>query len=521
MPHLLLTGSGCGMKSGRPGPRLRRGLGVLSALLMLLAVMLPATAMARGRNPDLVLRGGVVRQDHQTFRELPFRVPAGVDRIRVELEHDGAATKTVLDMGVRDPRRLRGWSGGARSAFEIGESDATPGYLPGPLLPGRWAVLVGIPNVRDGAAARYAVRIWFRRSAKGMDPAFEAPVRDGPGWYRGDLHLHTAHSDGRCPSATGRTAPCPAFLTFQAARSAGLDFIALSDHNTTSQAASAAELSAYFDDILVLPAREVTTFEGHANVFGTWAPLDFRLRPGDSAGLARLLDAAEAAGALVAPNHPGLPSGEFCMGCGWSAATDWSRIRALEVVSGGVPALGMDGPFSGIALWNRLLDSGLRVTGIAGSDTHDPLRQDAGAPRVGRPATVVEAANLGVPAVLEGLRSGRVFLDLTGTPGVRLDYVASTPAGRSARMGGELDLAAGRSLDLSFTVLAAGAGARIRSVGDIQPVDLPVPPGGTFSAASLTAPPGARWFRFEVTGPDGSRRMVGNPIYLRVSASDP
>ena len=497
-----------------------RVLAALAAVVFSLAAS-AFPAAAASRPPDLVLDGEVRRADHQTYRELPFRVPAGTDRLRVELSHDGAATKTVLDLGVRDPERLRGWSGGARTGFEISESAATPGYLPGPLPPGRWKILIGVPNVRPDATAHYTVRIWFGRPGRTPDAAFSPSVREGAAWYRGDLHLHTAHSDGRCTSVTGRPGPCPAFLIFQAARAAGLDFIALSEHNTTSQASAVGELSAYFDDLLVIPAREVTTFEGHANIYGTWAPLDFRIGRGDAAALGALLDKAEAAGALVAPNHPGLPSGEVCMGCGWTAATDWSRIPALEVVSGGVPALGMDGAFSGLALWDRLLSQGRRVTGIAGSDTHDPLRTDPASPRVGRPATVVFADSLSVPALLAGVRAGRVFLDLTATPEARLDYVASTPDGRSAAMGGELALDTGRPLDLRVTVTGAGEGARVRTVGDIGPVDLPVPASGPLEVRGLSVPAGAAWFRIEVVGPNGARRLIGNPIYLRMNPKGP
>ena len=179
--------------------------------------------------------------------------------------------------------------------------------------------------------------------------------------------------------------------------------------------------------------------------------------------------------------------------------------------------MGMDGAFSGLALWDRLLGQGLRVTGIAGSDTHDPLRTDPASPRIGRPATVVFAESLSVQAILAGVRAGRVFLDLTASPDSRLDYVASTPDGRSAAMGGELALGANRSLDLRVTVAGAGEGARVRLVGDLGPVDLPVPASGQVEVRGLSARDGAAWFRLEVVGPNGSRRLIGNPIYLRVN----
>ena len=56
-------------------------------------------------------------------------------------------------------------------------------------------------------------------------PARTFPVRQGAGWYRGDRHCHTFHSDA---------AGSPERL-HAAARQAGLDFLAIADHNTISR----------------------------------------------------------------------------------------------------------------------------------------------------------------------------------------------------------------------------------------------------------------------------------------------
>jgi predicted metal-dependent phosphoesterase TrpH len=95
------------------------------------------------------------------------------------------------------------------------------------------------------------------------------PLRDQPGWYRGDLHMHDAHSDGSCASQSGKRVPCPLFLTVQAALKRGLDFIAITDHNTTSQLDAMRELQPYYDRLLLIPGRELTTFTGHAGLLGT------------------------------------------------------------------------------------------------------------------------------------------------------------------------------------------------------------------------------------------------------------
>jgi hypothetical protein len=73
-------------------------------------------------------------------------------------------------------------------------------------------------------------RAEVRFNAGGEDSSFTAdPLESGTRWYRGDLHMHTAHSDGSCSSQNGRMVPCSLFLTAQAAMARGLDFIATTD----------------------------------------------------------------------------------------------------------------------------------------------------------------------------------------------------------------------------------------------------------------------------------------------------
>ena len=76
-------------------------------------------------------------------------------------------------------------------------------------------------------------------------------------WLAGDFHSHTVHSDGSL-SVGGLAA---------LAVSRGLDFLAVTDHNTVSHHPQLAEISARYG-ITLLPGQEVTTDTGHANVFG-------------------------------------------------------------------------------------------------------------------------------------------------------------------------------------------------------------------------------------------------------------
>ena len=102
--------------------------------------------------------------------------------------------------------------------------------------------------------------------------------------------MHDAHSDGSCLSQSGKKVPCPLYKTVETAAARGLDFIAISDHNTTSHYNDMRELQPYFDRLLLIPAREITTFQGHANVYGPTDFIDFRLTSPHVPNFNKLLD---------------------------------------------------------------------------------------------------------------------------------------------------------------------------------------------------------------------------------------
>jgi hypothetical protein len=261
------------------------GVGRWSLPLGALALALLTCALASAATPDIVLRGKIDGRDHQTYRVVPFNVPGGVSRITVTFDYTGRDEHTTIDVGLwgpdgfAGPDGFRGWSGGNKQTFTLSATDATPSYLPGLIRPGRWSLLLGVPNIRPEHRAQFTAEVRFTHS-DAPDTAnyvLDHPLRDEPGWYRGDLHMHSGHSDGSCSTRRGARVPCPLFLTLSSAAGRGLDFIALSEHNTVSQLHEVRELQPYYDDLLLIPAMEVTTFQGHANAFGITRPVDFRV----------------------------------------------------------------------------------------------------------------------------------------------------------------------------------------------------------------------------------------------------
>ncbi|MGC1302808.1 MAG: CehA/McbA family metallohydrolase, partial [Caulobacteraceae bacterium] len=413
----------------------------------------PGKAMPGKATDGTILHGILRGKDNHTLLDLPFTVPAGVGKITVDAMWEGRKQGTILVFGLSDPQRLRGWGGGNKSHFVVAGSFATPSYLPGPIQPGVWRLSLAVANIRPDVASPYTVKISYGRGPAAQ-VVTDKPVREGAGWYRGDLHSHTAHSDGACRSLSGKAIPCPLFFTLKAAAEHQLDFIVVTDHNANSHVNDLAELSPYFDTLLAIPGREITTQDGHYNLLGVAEPTAFVLGAKATPTINALFDASRATGALISINHPEIPTGEDCLGCGWNAPnTDYHRVQSIEVANGGIAAdhdgAFDDGPKSGTAFWEALLNRGYHLTGVGGSDNHDAVDGHRGTSPVGAqspvgtPTTVVYAEALSQPAILAGIRSGRVFVDVEGAhPGRVLDLTARSGAAQAV-MGGALAVARG------------------------------------------------------------------------------
>ena len=472
---------------------------------------------------EVVLSGVVHGAQNQSYVQVPFNVPAGTERVTITFAYTGKEQHTALDLGLLDSAGLRCWSGGNKSMLTVGLSDATPSCLPGAIPAGTWNVLIGVPNIRVGVESHYTIHVYLSKSgavAEQPEPLRE-PLRAGPAWFRGDLHMHTAHSDGQCPSQTGKMVPCPVFFTVDAAARRGLDFIAITDHNATSQYDAMRELQPYFDKVLLIPGREITTFQGHINFLGTTDFLDFRLGSREVPDVNTLLRNADRLGGLTSINHPLAPSGEICLGCGWTPATpvDMHLFTAVEAVNGGSMLHGL----SDIPFWDRQLNGGCRLTGIGGSDNHRPMTPLDEDGSVGSPTTAVYAANLSAPAILAGIRAGHVFIDTRGTRDRILEVIARTK-NTEARAGDMLKASRGETVQFNLHV-AGASGGKIQWIEDGQ--EMPLTRSAEILSADQSFPlawtsDGLRhWFRAEVSDAGGKLWLLDNPVYVNWDVANP
>ena len=465
-------------------------------------------------NP-LVLHGEIQGSQNHSYVEVPFRVPAMTSRVTLTFSYTEKEQRTTLDLGLEDTAGLRCWSGGNKRTLTVSLSDATPSCLPGPIPAGTWNVLIGVPNIRPGVKALYTLSIAFDSNGLVADEPLElrVPLRKGPAWYRGDLHMHTGHSDGQCPSQTGKLIPCPVFFTADAAAKRGLDFIAITDHNATSQYDSMRELQPYFDKLLLISGREITTFYGHLNLLGTTEFVDFRLGSKSVPDVDTLLRNMDKTGALTSINHPRDDSGERCMGCGWTPLkpVDMSLLSAVEAVNSGSE----DPEHSGIPFWEEQLNRGYRLTAIGGSDNHRPMLPLDQLGSIGSPTTVVYAADLSTSAILAGIKAGHVFIDLTGSKNRMLDVTATLET-KTAHMGDKLR--APKDGTVHFDAHMAGvATGKVIWIEDAKPIayaDSAVSDDDQTKHLTWTSDGKRHWIRADVVGPEGQLWLLGNPVYL-------
>ncbi len=321
---------------------------------------------------------------------LPVEVPPGSCGLRVDLDYDRSAA--VLDLGCMGPAGFRGWSGGARRSFVITADSATPGYLPGELEPGTWQVMIGIYRLPpEGIEYRLVTDVSSRPGELALEPAPDPPpplppaqrppprllpAQAGRRWLAGDLHTHTVHSDGALT--------VPGLSRYAAGL--GLDFIAVTDHNTVSHHAELPAAAARYG-ITLVPGQEVTTPGGHAGALGETGWVDFRLPPD------AWLEQTQRRGGLLSVNHP--IAGEVS----WTLPMR-GRPPLAEVWHWSWIDLRWTTPLAWWLAWDP------DAIPVGGSDWHRP--GDDAPP--GTPTTWVECAGDGPGAVLDGLRSGRVAI---------------------------------------------------------------------------------------------------------------
>jgi MYXO-CTERM domain-containing protein len=450
---------------------------------------------------------GAVPADGGDYLEVTFEVPPGT--VELEVAHTDGSEVTILDWGVWAPEGFRGWGGGLEDAAVIGVEASSRGYLPGPITPGTWRVIIGKAKL-DPAGAAYVIDVEFRDAAT-LSPrarAAHAPVELSPErrWYAGDFHVHSEES-GDAGATFDEIA--------QLARSRGLDFVNLSDHNTVSQHGLLAADQPRYDDLLWLRGAEITTYAGHGNAVGLAEYVDHRLAPGGRT-VAGILGDVAAQGAVFIVNHPVLDLGDSCIGCAWEEAdaTPWDQVAALELLTGDFELGTLVFVPRVLELWEQLLDAGHAIAVVGGSDDHQAGMDTSstGSP-LGSPTTRVLADGLSERAIVEAVRAGRTVVQLRGPADPMLELTLG-----DAGIGDTVEGVASAALAVRVTGGVSGQVVRLVRDGAVV-AEAELEPGD--SVARFDDEPGAgrHRYRAELLDDLGQRVVVTSHLYVDAVAA--
>lgn len=301
-------------------------------------------------------------------------------------------------------------------------------------------------------------------------------------WFRGDLHVHTARSNGADLS--------PAQIV-AAAVDAGLDFIATTEHNTVDGHGDWAEFA---DDLLVIPGQEVVTRTGHWLAVGGARGRLVGWRHGS---VGAELDRVRREGGLCIAAHPHAPY------LGGQLAHPFALFDAVEV---------WNGPWSSdrswqadnaaaLAEWSRGLAAGVAggrwQPAVGNSDAHL-------AGQLGTPQTIVRADTCTPRDLLAGVRAGRSWI--AASAAVALSF--SVSAGSAAAGPGDV-LPAGDG-PVSVRVSVAGVRSGVVAVHTERGVVHRQPSDGEVSVELTDT--GFVWV--SVRTASGSVAALTNPVII-------
>ncbi|WFE21493.1 CehA/McbA family metallohydrolase [Solwaraspora sp. WMMD937] len=322
-------------------------------------------------------------------------------------------------------------------------------------------------------------------------------------WYRGDCHLHSVRSTG------GELAP--AQLT-AAARAAGLDFVAVTEHNTTDGYADWVDRTG---DLLVICGQEVVTRTGHWLALGLPPGhlVDWRYGNDNSDGddrIGRQLDEVHRAGGLCVVAHPyaPYPSGTFEYPYqGFDAVEVWNGQWASDLPWNADNEAALADWAASLVDWAHRPAAGVGAGGwrpvIGNSDTHL-------AGQIGVPHTVVRAAGRTVDALLAGIAAGHSWI--AGSTDVDLSVIVSA-GDRRADIGERLDTGgATATVEVEVRGVPSGTVSAHTDRGTAYRVVLSA--DGAGSLRWRTDATASAFVRVEVRHPDGRLAALSNPVTL-------
>lgn len=390
--------------------------------------------------------GILTTADKRKFIEFKFGIPENTNRIKIEIKYNEETGNIVTATLFDSFGKFRG-RGSKRSKknviyMEISNSP-TAGIIPGSIKPGTWTLELEPIDIYGLCLYDITIKLfngYSEETIKNIDS--KKVLNSNRGWYKGELHMHSIESDGieSVPSLIGM------------AEEEKLDFISITDHNTISQWSKFVSS----DKLVLIKGIELSTYNGHANVYGVNDWIDWRIGH-NGLKIDNVIDRIHDDGGIMSINHPCAPSidGHLC----WSHQIDYNKLDAIEILNAPWLSINGDGNIKARKLWDKLLNSGYRIAGIGGSDLH---QIDGVQKRLGYMTTYVYCENLSAKSIIDGIRNCKAFV----TMGPYIDFTIENND-KKASIGGSIESGIVK-LNISVDNLNKGNNIVIIKDGEIE-----------------------------------------------------
>lgn len=432
--------------------------------------------------------------------------------------------------GVIRLQKLLGY-GEQKLAVGVDGVHTAIGGVPGEILPGEWKLCIGIfteyvkQRLGDRRIALEVVVtdeaseitepignwVWvedgsFRISPKRYD--WNLIYQPEARWYKGDFHTHTRLSDGKETTENA----------MKKAKDMEMDFYVPTEHNLVHTGWCDTELC-------ILPGIEITTDEGHFNLFGITEMPENLFEIVKNNGTPQMEQCVEATikeanqkGWIVSLNHPFLTIWKWKYG-----KTSLKDFQCVEIINDPTYQDAAPSNDEAIRFLDELWKDGHRIWGVGGSDSHNLIEEryeGAKSPSIaGDPGTYVFCEGLSPKKLMEQVRKGHMCV-------TRFCQIIPkiTAEGREYLPGEEIPVNGDEVLltyEAKITGLSEEPDVFLVKNGEKQAAAVTESKKGSYGIAVEVALSrnAWNWVRLEVRDKDGAFLGYVNPVYCGVAES--
>lgn len=471
--------------------------------------------------------GEIFRYEYKTTAQVTgvwrqaAEIPAGIENLTLHIEAEEGKELPVGYFFLGDNLgkiRMQKMTWGKEVSLCVSEKpeNTSSGCVPGVMEKGRWEFVfypsegekgrfnISLREGRSGVTECIREECWCSGKGEGnlVLDAFDwdREYEKKPGWYKGDFHTHTRLSDGQETVAGA----------MENAKENHLDFYVPTEHNMVHTGWSARKSP------MILPGMEVTTENGHCNLFGLdrqpgRLPALLEKMEGANAeeDMVELIREAKAQGWMTSINHPFLHI--------WKWKHDrlpLELVDFLEIVNDPTYQYAVESNDKAIRFLDFLWMNGHRIYGVGGSDSHNKKGQwypGADGPSIpGDPGTFVRMDVMTPASLMKEMKKGHIYISRFCTMEVAIK------AGEGEYLPGD-EVPVGEKLICSFRIMGLDRAPHVWLhqngkaiiVNTIQKADK------TFegTAELLFAPEEWNFARLEVRDEKGKFLAWTNPVY--------